>query len=68
VRDSLFALSSVARVTRTGTRTSRSCRVLRFFPPEVQAGLVEKGIAWLDANWHGDVFVPDELLSLVVAV
>ena len=42
-------------------------RVLRVVPLEVRAELVEQAIAWLDERWRGGVFVPDELLPLVVA-
>ena len=41
--------------------------VLRVVPLEVRAELVEQAIAWLDERWRGGVFVPDELLPLVVA-
>jgi hypothetical protein len=30
-----------------------------------QAALVDRAIGWLDVNWRGGVFVPDELLPLV---
>jgi len=43
-------------------------RVLRVVPAEVQPELVEQGIEWLDSNWQGEVFVPNELLPLVAAV
>jgi hypothetical protein len=32
------------------------------------AGAPEEGFVWLDENWQGDVYVPDELLLLVAAV
>jgi hypothetical protein len=37
-------------------------------PLEVRAEVVEDAIAWLDEQWQGDVFVPDELLPLISAV
>jgi hypothetical protein len=31
----------------------------------VESGDVDRAIGWLDVNWRGGVFVPDELLPLV---
>jgi hypothetical protein len=49
----------------TKSWTSLVPRVLRVVPLEVRAELVDEAIGWLDEHWHGDVFVPNELLPLV---
>lgn len=50
-----------------GRNVALAPRVLRVVPLEVRAELVEQAIGWLDDNWRGGVFVPDELLPLVEA-
>jgi len=40
-------------------------RVVRVVRAEVRTQSVEDAIDWLEANWRGSVFVPDELLPAV---
>jgi hypothetical protein len=57
--------SSVSFHRHGHTNVALVPRVLRVVPLEVRAEVVEDAIAWLEEQWHGDVFVPDELLPLV---
>lgn len=40
-------------------------RVIRIVRSEVRAQSVEDAIDWLETNWRGEVFVPDELRAAV---
>ena len=37
-------------------------RVIRVLRPEVRDAKVEQAVAWLDEQWQGEVFLPDELV------
>jgi hypothetical protein len=37
-------------------------RVIRVTQPGVQDKRVEEAVSWLDEQWHGEPYVPDELL------
>lgn len=53
--------------TCTAASTSLVSRVLRVVSADVRPELVLLAIEWLDERGRSDVFVPDELLSLVTA-
>jgi hypothetical protein len=42
-------------------------RVVRRTSPELRSELVSAGIMWLEREWQGEVYLPDELLGLASA-
>ena len=54
--------------THQGRKTAAFVpRMVRVPLYPVESGDVDRAIGWLDLNWRGGVFVPDELLPLVTA-
>lgn len=38
-------------------------KVVAVIHKNVRTGHVEQAIAWLDEQWHGEIFLPDELMA-----
>jgi hypothetical protein len=42
-------------------------RVVRVLDPNVEDERVEAAVSWLEAEWNGEPYVPDDLLPTVTA-
>jgi hypothetical protein len=42
-------------------------RVVRVIDPKVQDEQVDAAVAWLEQQWNGEPYVPDDLLPTVTA-